>query len=122
MAETLSKAAKRHFRELAALAYRRELEAALRELDDRFAAWKRGELDPFDLNEEIHRHHNGISRDLYKKYGYNNPLLTAAYALKTGVLAESEVDEKHLPLLTKYLEFYASLDARDEGTEADEAE
>jgi len=48
-----SKAAKKHFRALAVVAYERELNKALAALAAQFDRWKKGELDAFALNEEI---------------------------------------------------------------------
>ena len=51
----VSKAAKRHFRELTAVAHERELNKALAALSAHCDCWKKGELDASALNEEIHK-------------------------------------------------------------------
>lgn len=50
------------------MAYERELSMATEELASRFARWRAGEIDVFELNEFIHESHNDASRDLYKIY------------------------------------------------------
>jgi hypothetical protein len=68
-ADPNTKANKRKLRELAGMAYRRELGAELSKLEEEFARWRSGEIDPFELSDRIHRFHDGISRDLYVLYG-----------------------------------------------------
>jgi hypothetical protein len=102
----LSKEAKRHFRELAGLAYERELSKAWDELLSEFNHWKEEEIDAFELSEKIHRHHDGVSRELYKLYVYGKPTYAVARALAEGILEPSEVGEQYLPLLGGLIGFY----------------
>ena len=102
----VSKAAKRHFRELTAVAHERELNKALAALSAHCDCWKKGELDAFALNEEIHKYHQGISRDLYTFYSYREPSHLVASAIVSGVLNEKEVNTRYLPLLESLIEFF----------------
>ena len=102
----VSKAAKKHFRKLAAVAHERELSKALEALSAQLERWRTGELDAFDLNEEIHKHHQGVSRDLYVFYVRGEPSHLVAHALVSGVLDEKEVDEQYLPLLDSMIELF----------------
>jgi hypothetical protein len=102
----LSKAGRKHFRELADLSYERELGRALDELLLQFERWKKGEIDAFELNEKIHEHHNGIARELYKLYASGEADFTVVRALVRGILEEKEVDERFLPFLRPTLEYY----------------
>jgi hypothetical protein len=102
---TQSKAAKKHFRRLAALAYERELNQALERLSSQFERWKRKQIDAFELDEAIHRHHHGIARDLYKIYADGEPDYAATRALAIGLLREHEVDERYLPHLRTLIAF-----------------
>ena len=90
-ARTFTKAQKREIRRLAGLAYERELFAAAAALEEDFKRWRRGELDVFALNEQIHKYHNGVSRELYKLYAMGDPGLSVAIAARRGVLQEKEV-------------------------------
>lgn len=105
-----STAAKRHFRKLAAVAYERELTTALTALAAHFERWKRGELDAFALNEEVHKHHQGRARALYKLYSYGDPSQVVARALAAGILEEKEVDARYWPLLASLVEFFKHQD------------
>jgi hypothetical protein len=59
------KSNRRKLRELAGVAYTRELSAELAKLEGDFGQWRSGEIDPFELSDRIHRFHDGISRDLW---------------------------------------------------------
>lgn len=96
MTDEFSKGERKHFRTLLALAHERELGAALRELRQKFDEWESGSLNAFQLNDEIHAFHQGISRDLYKAYDPRNAPFPVAYAVASGILSEEEVGEQHL--------------------------
>ncbi len=91
-ARPLSKAQMKVVRKLSGLAYERELAKAAGDLREQFEAWRRGEFDVFELNERIHQFHDGISRDLYKKYAMGEPSWNLAGAIRNDVIKESEVD------------------------------
>jgi hypothetical protein len=50
------------------LAYTRELSEALGQLETDFSRWRAGESDAFELDEQIHKHHQGPSRKIWKLY------------------------------------------------------
>ncbi|HYK05765.1 MAG TPA: hypothetical protein VE974_28725 [Thermoanaerobaculia bacterium] len=89
-----SKALKRAIRQLADIAYERELASALEALHQQFSSWRNGELDPFELTDAIHRFHNGIARDLYKQYASGGILEAAvAGAIIRGTISAAEIPE-----------------------------
>jgi hypothetical protein len=77
-------------RELVATAYLRELTTALTALAARVDAWRAGQIDVFQLNEEEHAYYSGPARALWKKYNMPAdallPLLVAG-----GVFHKDEV-------------------------------
>ena len=73
-------------RKLAALAYERELGESLAELGKGFDDWRAGEIDVWQLNDHIHRYHDGDSRDLWKKYNHLSPEELVGYAATIGSL------------------------------------
>jgi hypothetical protein len=109
-----AKANKRKLRELAGVAYTRELGAELSKLEEEFARWRSGEIDPFELSDRIHRFHDGISRDLYVLYGRLSPSSSVARAVAFKVLQEAEVPSEILAALERPLEFYAAQNAEPE--------
>jgi hypothetical protein len=58
----VSKAERRAIRELAGLAYERELAGELTKLRASFDAWVAGQMTPFELEQVIHQFHDGVSR------------------------------------------------------------
>jgi hypothetical protein len=59
---------KKQLCELSGKAYQRELDTALSELHKQFEEWQKNKIDCWDLNNIVHKFHNGISRELYKYY------------------------------------------------------
>lgn len=90
-----TKSQKRSLRQLNEKVHRQHLSAALTSLDEKFSAWKRGELDAVALNEQIHVFHDQTARELWKKYAGpgTNLLANIAEAVATGALAEGEIPD-----------------------------
>src|SRR5687767_3090073 len=63
-----SKRVKRALRELARRGYEIELGRELAGLQGEFARWQRWEISALDLEQAIHRFHQGPARDLYLAY------------------------------------------------------
>jgi hypothetical protein len=114
-----TKANQRKLRELAGVAYTRELGAELSRLEEEFARWRSGEIDPFELSDRIHRFHDGVSRDLYVLYGRFSPESAVARAVALKVLQEAEVPSEILAALERPLEFYAAQNAEPEEESGD---
>jgi hypothetical protein len=107
-----TKASKRKLRELADLAYRRELGAELAKLEAQFARWRGGELDPFELGDAIHRFHDGVSRELYNLYGNLPPHQAVPRALALEILQEADVPPDLLAALESTRQVFRDLHAR----------
>jgi len=100
-----TKAQKKHLRILSATAHERELSQALGELFAKFQEWQKGDLSPWDLNQEIHEFHDGKSRNLYKFYVMNHePLFRVASALANGVIDIDEIPENCRAILKPKME------------------
>ena len=110
-ADLNAKANKRKLRELARLAYARELGVELSKLEMEFTKWRSGSIDSFELSDRIHRFHDGVSRDLYVLYDRLPPSHSVARALALQVLKESEVSSEILKALERSLEFYREQNA-----------
>jgi len=89
--DAFTKAERRKLRELANLAYERDLTDALRELAADFAAWKGKSINAFDLSDSIHEFHDGAARDLWSLYNHLKPPMIVAGALERGVLTSKDV-------------------------------
>src|SRR5215207_4472333 len=100
-----TKANRRKLRELAGVAYTRELSAELAKLESDFVQWRSGEVDPFELSDRIHRFHDGISRDLYVRYRDLSPSHSVARAVVLQLLQETEVPSEILSALEPAIGF-----------------
>jgi len=86
----LAKEQKRELRRIVALAYERELSAALATLEEQFRRWRAGEIGPHDLGEAIHGFHQGPNRTLWSRYNEGYGYLAAVAAVATGIVAQHE--------------------------------
>ena len=102
----LTKGQRRAIAELAGIAHERELSAELAKLEADFKRWRAGELDPHDLNDRIHAFHQGPSRELWSRYTNSDKRYPVAFAIASGVLAESEVRVEILELLRSQIWFF----------------
>ena len=81
-------------RDWAVIAHEREMARELGRLEEKFAAWRRGEMGTWDLNEAIHEHHSKTARELHSRYNYERtPLYGVIYAINFGVLRPDEAPE-----------------------------
>lgn len=93
---------KKQLRELSGKAYQRDLDAALLDLYKQFEAWQQSKIDCWDLNDVIHKFHDGISRDLYKSYvmlGNSHNGFLVADALGRKILRREEVTDEVYQLI-----------------------
>lgn len=104
-ANLTSKANQRKLRELAGVAYTRELAAELSKLEKSFAQWRSGEINPFELNDRIHQFHDGVSRDLFVRYRDLPPFLAVARAVAFHLLQEDEIPSEILNDLESVIRF-----------------
>lgn len=90
-----SKSLKRKLRQMAEIAYERELTTASEALLQEFQRWKDKKIHVFELNDRIHEFHHGISRELYNRYSGNEMAMSlgVASALHRGILSREEVGE-----------------------------
>ena|SRR6476659_2813508 len=101
-----TKATKRKLRELAGVAYRRELGHELAKLEMDFTRWRSGEIDPFELSDRIHRFHDGVSRDLYVAYRNLSPIHAVARAIALQVLDRTAVPSEIFEELESMVQFF----------------
>lgn len=87
----LTKQQKRELRRIVAIAYDRELSAALATLEEQFRRWRAGEIGAHDLSDAIHMFHQGPSRTLWSRYNDAHAYLAAVAAISTGIVAKHEV-------------------------------
>lgn len=102
--DKLNRIQKKHVREIARVAYERELAAALDKLHASFQDWKQGRITPFELDVKIHQHHDGVSREFYNRYATDKPDMVVLHALNEGVLKIEELNEDCRSFYQEWLE------------------
>ncbi len=100
-----SKRIKRLVREWAGIAHDRELGKALLDLRAQFDRWQRGEIGAVELNDLIHRFHDGGSRNIWKKYATNHLEPALGFAIATGILRREELPPELLQHIAGLIEF-----------------
>ena len=110
----LPKAARRAIRELAGLAYERELAAELAKLRVEFDAWAAGDMNAFELEQAIHRFHHGVARELYNRYAPGSTLPHAvAASIMRGTISSTEIPAPAREHLDRLVAVFSEL-AREE--------
>lgn len=89
-----AKATSKKMRELSSQSYERELRKELETLAEKFKSWQDNQMDTWDLEEAIHKFHNGVARELYKRYNYLSPEEILSYALFQNIIAYEELPEE----------------------------
>ncbi len=99
---------KRALRELLGLAHERELSVELQKLADKFDAWRRSELDAFELDRAIHLHHNGAAKEVWKRYNPPSHMidLVVAHAVARRIIEKHEVPDHVLEAMAETIEQY----------------
>ena len=96
-----TKSEKKNLRELAALAYERELAKALEELYKNFSQWKKGKVHAFDLQDYIHKFHDGISRELWNTYATGHNDFAVIQAVARGIILKKEIKDTLWPKIKR---------------------
>ncbi|MBN1759772.1 MAG: hypothetical protein JW863_15705 [Chitinispirillaceae bacterium] len=99
------KKVRKELRQLAGIAYDRDMEKALCELESHFRRWRAGEISPHDLNNLIHKHHDGISRELWKFYNLS-PDITVPRSVVDGTIREDEISSEVMEHIAESIAFY----------------
>lgn len=103
---TDTKHIKRQLRKLAEEAHERELAQELSRLAAKFEAWRAGEINAFELNHLIHKHHQGPARKLYGMYNTLEPALLVGRAIVTRLLPEEAIPEEVWPHIQNAVTFF----------------
>ena len=91
MSGDLTRADKKNVRQLAGIAWERELRRELIGIAAAINEMENGLLSPFDVNARIHKFHNGASRDLYKQYYQSLPWSGVCRAYIDRVLTDDDL-------------------------------
>jgi len=83
----------KQMRELAQLAYERDLSRCIDVLHAQMSEWKDGRMTVWDIEQSIHEFHNKIARSLYRSYAMNDTFLAVAFGVAQGVLSLNDIPE-----------------------------
>jgi hypothetical protein len=108
--EPYTKAQRKRLRRLRDIAYERELDQELEKLYQNFHKWHNKEIDGFELNELIHGHHQGASRELWKFYMNADPDTAVARAVKMGLFEAEEIQGDVLELVSHRFNLFSNDD------------
>lgn len=108
MSGDLTKADKKKVRQLAGIAWERELREEIRGIADAIDEMENGSLSPFDVDVRIHEFHNGASRDLYRQYSESLPWLGVSRAFFDRVLTDDDLVDASDEVRAGIAEFAAS--------------
>ncbi len=88
-----SKKTRKLLRELALIAYEKDLTLSIDELYSDMNEWKKGNMTVWDIEKNIHVFHNKTARDLYRSYALSDPLFAVSIGVSKGVISLLEVPE-----------------------------
>ena len=87
-------------------AWEAENRIALGALADKFDEWREGKLATDELDHAVHEYHDGIGREIWKRYALGDPGLALARAVLVGIIDRDslppEVLEHVSPLVRAY--------------------
>src|SRR5512146_2682255 len=88
-----SRKSDKRMKELARLAYERDLSRGIDVLHAHMNEWKDGKLTVWDIEQSIHEYHDKISRSLYRSYAMTDPFWAVAFGVAQGVLSLNDIPE-----------------------------
>lgn len=96
----LSKKTRKELRKLLIQAYAKELDQHLLELSMKCDDWKNNKIDCWDLNDHIHKFHDGISRDLFNTYNSGvDDIYMISRALANDLLRKEEIPNEAIDIV-----------------------
>ena len=94
-----TKSQRKKLQQLASIANERELDQELEKLFQHFENWRSGKINCFELNDLIHKFHQGASREIWKTYAYSDPDTAVSRAIVLGFLKKEEVSNELFEIL-----------------------
>lgn len=99
----LSKKTRKELRQLLIKAYERELDQHLFDLSIKFDEWKNKKIDSWDLEDHIHKFHDGISSDLFNAYNAKSidDIYMISRALAHNLLLKEEIPSEAIDIVQR---------------------
>ena len=111
----IPKPVKREMNAIADTAHELALRKELEKLESDFAAWRRGEIDSFEVQTRIHKFHDGPAREIYNRFCDRRGSVIAelvAYTVACGLTDEAEVSPDVMPHIASALHFHREVMGR----------
>jgi len=83
----------KRMKELAQLAYERDLSRCIDVLHAQMNEWKDGKMTVWDIEQSIHEYHDKIARSLYRSYAMTDTFLAVAFGVAQGVISIDDIPE-----------------------------
>ena len=93
-------------REHADRAWETENRIALGALADKFDQWREDKLATDELDHAVHEYHDGIGRDIWKRYVLGDPALALVRAVLAGVIDRDSLAPEVLEHIEPMLPFF----------------
>ncbi len=103
-----TKAEKKQVRELAGIAWERALRAEVLKIGEAIARMEAGELNSFEVNEQIHQFHQKTSRRLYSLFTGEH-WFGVGYGYRKGYLTDEDLAHCNDTIRTKLRQFMESV-------------
>ncbi|HWR07031.1 hypothetical protein [Sporomusa sp.] len=65
----------------------------MEKLAEQFILWQNNQIDIWDLEETVHKFHNGPAKELYQRYTMLSPVEVLPYALFKNLIAYEELPD-----------------------------
>ena len=101
-----SKKMKALLRQHADRAWEAEMKAALEALSAKFGEWEAGRILSADLHAAIHEYHDGIGREIWKRFATNNPEVSLAHAVAAGFVTKESLPGEVQDHIASMVEFF----------------
>jgi hypothetical protein len=83
----------KRMKELALLAYERDLSRCIDVIHAQMNEWKVGKMTVWDIEQSVHEFHNKIARSLYRSYVMTDTILAVAFGVAQGVISLDDIPE-----------------------------
>ena len=102
----ISKALKKELRQHADRAWEAEMKAALGDLATKFDEWRAGSLSSGDLDAAIHTYHDGIAREIWRRFSGNDRKVPLAHAVAVGLIEAESLPAEVREHIASMVEFF----------------
>jgi len=93
----------------ASLAWEAEMKIALGTLADKFDQWRAGTVTSDELHQAVHEYHDGIGRDIWKRYSTNKPEIPLAHAVAAGFVNREALPQEIFSHIESTVEMFEEL-------------